>query len=136
MPKLQVADESQVAGMALDAWIAEHVMDKPRPPLPNSWPGRGLYRNDWELIPVNGGGMEWMPRRYSTSLAEAWLVVQRFAGKYCFAIDSVGHAPKIWRCTIGWSDDPFAVMGQAETPALAICLAAKEAAEALKQVQP
>lgn len=54
-------------------------------------------------------------------------VVEEMRSTLCFQIDTVGSAPNIWRCMIGWGDDPVSEMAEAATFGRAVCLAALKA---------
>lgn len=73
-------------------------------------------------LPLLGFGYEWQPL---TDWRAAGEIMDAISQRYSFQLDSVGFAPKnIWRCLIGWGDDPISVTYEATTGPRAITLAA------------
>lgn len=104
-PHCETHIDEHKANRCLDAWIAEKVM------------GLQVAKSlvwqdgDWLIIP-----------RYSTSRADAWLVVDKFMGRVvAIAVSPQPGGTGIWDCTIG------TVAAEAPTAPEAICLAALKA---------
>lgn len=57
----------------LNETVAVEVMHDKKPELPNAYFGRE-YQGFWRLVPINGGGMAWIPVRFSKEMAYAWQI--------------------------------------------------------------
>jgi len=119
------------AGGELDALVAEKVMGGVRT-------DPGSYR--YPEAPSRRAGVYWLPQ-YSTSIADAWLVVEKMREKgwvYCIVQSYPENAEEPswddstmrvrWWVEFSRYRSPVEVTSpECETPALAICLAALKA---------
>ena len=101
------------AGRALDALIAERVMGHE---------GHNYKCGECEAYHV--GTLD-HPPHYSTSLADAWLVVERL-GQYEFELQRHSNGEGLWNGRCGARFGGY-MSGVQETASLAICLAALKA---------
>lgn len=117
------------AGRELDAAIAERVMGWTNCRVRVMYDARGLPSYGGGT-PPEGGKKRPYPA-YSTDIAAAWSVVERFVRDTRFHLDSLGFDGEEWRCAIGHDNDEGDADGwsfaEANTAPLAICLAALKA---------
>ena len=105
-------------GRELDALVAEKVMGLRYTPV-GSHPN--LHSEAW-YIPAEESFI-WNPPPYSTSIADAWLVVEKMHPDYAFQLQYVTHR----YVAIFWCDAAHTYSASSDIPASAICLAALKA---------
>lgn len=104
------------AGRELDAVIAEKVMGMA---LDDIFEHEEMG-DELGWVPISTVPLETVPH-YSTSIADAWLVVEKLKDTCGFSLDYVRGRDKPGRCWFGRA------FGQGETAPLAICIAAMDA---------
>lgn len=97
------------AGRELDVLVHERVMDGLKP-----FGGPGMTGFYVDSVP-----------HYSTSIADAWEVLEKFPEVQRLEKRWPGEEPPGWWCEVGIDGGSFAAIG--ETAPLAICLAALKA---------
>ena len=142
------------AGRELDALVAEKVMGIPPLEIIRRANGDFDEIRGWPECPIDQseedaygaldkpGGKNlifWFPKTYSTSIADAWLVVEKMGSWHGFTF-MVFHEKEwrrdrdsealVWRCgwfEWGWDGPESRAASVADTAPLAICLAALKA---------
>jgi hypothetical protein len=109
------------AGRELDALIAEKVMGI------EPWPGRpGVFRAP--IVPPGVEPKPCLPPEYSTDIAAAWKLVEKFTREEVKIDIRNSHSNKAqWTVIIAKSPKDAWDLTQADTAPLAICLAALKA---------
>ena len=120
------------AGRELDALIAEKVFGSKKPTHKHDRVHLEPMNDDtfcWECfcIYAHGDVCEWVPRKYSAQIADAWLVVEKMEEMEGTVSIFYYYAPSektsYWGVKLGYRE----IYASANTAPLAICLAALKA---------
>ena len=90
----------------------------------------GEYYEDSSSDRIYPWVRDWKPL---TDWRAAGEIVEKISKKFNFQIDSVGHYPDIWRCMIGWSDDPVSVTYESPCAPRSITICALLAVGAIEE---